>query len=54
MKNNKKTRGGARKGAGAPKKEPTKIIAFRVKLWQESVVRAAVKQVTQQKLKKII
>jgi hypothetical protein len=48
--NLKDKRGGARKGAGAPKKEPTKVITFRVKLWQESVVRAAVKQVTQQKL----
>jgi hypothetical protein len=46
---NKSTRGGAREGAGAPKKEPTKVITFRVKLWQESAVRAAVKAITQQK-----
>jgi hypothetical protein len=45
----KPKRGGTRKGAGAPKKEPTKVITFRVKLWQESAVRDAVKQVTQQK-----
>jgi hypothetical protein len=48
--NDKPKRGGARKGAGAPKKEPTKVVTFRVKLWQESAVRAAVKQVTQQTL----
>jgi hypothetical protein len=47
--NDKPNRGGKREGAGAPKKEPTKVITFRVKLWQESAVRAAVKQVTQQK-----
>jgi hypothetical protein len=47
--NDKPKRGGKREGAGAPKKEPTKVITFRVKLWQESAVRDAVKQVTQQK-----
>jgi hypothetical protein len=46
---NKPKRGGKRKGAGAPKKEPTKVITFRVKLWQEEDVRAAVKAITQQK-----
>ncbi len=45
---NKQKRGGKRKGAGAPKKEPTKVITFRVKLWQEKAVRDAVKQVSQQ------
>jgi|LakMenEpi03Aug12_release.lakeMendotaPanAssembly.Ray.scaffolds.fasta_scaffold324576_2 hypothetical protein len=34
--NDKLKRGGARKGAGAPKKETTKVITFCVKLWQES------------------
>ena len=47
--NGKPKRGGARKGAGAPKKEPTKVITFRVKLWQEKAVRDAVKAITQRK-----
>jgi hypothetical protein len=46
---NKPKRGGKRKGAGAPKKEPTKVITFRVKLWQEEAVRAAVKAINLQR-----
>ena len=45
----KPKRGGKRKGAGAPKKEPTKVITFRVKSWQEEAVRDAVKAITQQR-----
>jgi hypothetical protein len=44
----KQKRGGAREGAGAPKKEPTKVLTFRVKLCQEKAVRDAVKQATLQ------
>ena len=39
----KKQRGGVRKNAGAPKKEPTKVITTRVRLSEEQPVRTAIK-----------
>ncbi len=42
--NDKPNCGGKREGAGAPKKPPTKVITFRVRLDEETPVRDAVKQ----------
>lgn len=39
----KSTHGGARKGAGAKKKEPTKTIAFRVKLDKAEMLTVKIK-----------
>jgi len=39
----KSTHGGARKGAGAKKKEPTKTIAFRVKESKAEVLKVKIK-----------
>jgi hypothetical protein len=40
---NKPTRGGPRPGAGAPKKPPTKIITFRVRLDEVQQIKDLVK-----------